>query len=152
LHKEKFDIDSAIAETIDNLSLAAPNHTITLNGKTGVAIMGDELQISQVLNNLISNAIKYSPGSDKVDVYISKVGNFVKVSVRDYGMGISAQDKIKIFERFFRVRDIQKKFPGLGIGLYISHEIIANHNGTLWVESEIGEGSTFSFTLPILNK
>jgi len=152
LHKEKFDIDSAIAETIDNLSLAAPNNTITLNGKTGVAIMGDELQISQVLNNLISNAIKYSPGSDKVDVYISKVGNFVKVSVRDYGMGISAQDKIKIFERFFRVRDIQKKFPGLGIGLYISHEIIANHNGTLWVESEIGEGSTFSFTLPILNK
>ncbi|MFC7345711.1 PAS domain S-box protein [Chryseobacterium zhengzhouense] len=150
LHKEEFNIDSAVAETIDNLSVAAPNHTITFNGKTNAVIMGDELQISQVLNNLISNAIKYSPGSDKVEVYISKVGNFVKVSVRDYGMGISDQDKTKIFDRFFRVRDIQKKFPGLGIGLYISHEIIANHNGTLWVESEIGEGSTFSFTLPIL--
>lgn len=150
LHKEPFSIDSTVTETVDNLSLAAPNHKITFDGQSNATIMGDELQISQVVNNLISNAIKYSPGSDKVDVYISRVGNFVKVSVRDYGMGISAQDKPKIFERFFRARDIQKKFPGLGIGLYISHEIIANHNGTLWVESEVGEGSTFSFTLPIL--
>lgn len=64
-------------------------------------------------------------------------------------MGISPQDKEKIFDRFYRARDIQKKFPGLGIGLYSSHEIILNHNGTLWVESDLGEGSTFSFTIPI---
>jgi two-component system phosphate regulon sensor histidine kinase PhoR len=150
LHKELFKIDKTIGDTVENLSLAAPNHKISLTGFTHATILGDELQISQVINNLISNAIKYSPGSDKVDVYMNRVGNFVKVSVKDYGMGISSQDKTKIFERFFRVRDIQKKFPGLGIGLYISHEIIANHNGTLWVESEVGEGSTFSFTLPIM--
>ncbi len=65
-------------------------------------------------------------------------------------MGISYQDRLKIFERFFRVSHIQKKFPGLGIGLYVSHEIILNHKGTLWVESEPGEGSTFNFTLPIV--
>ncbi|WP_034763089.1 PAS domain-containing sensor histidine kinase [Chryseobacterium gregarium] len=150
LHKEPFKIDKTIADTVENLSLAAPNHKIALSGNTESTILGDELQISQVINNLISNAIKYSPGSDKVDIYTSKVGNFVKISVKDYGMGINAQDKAKIFDRFFRARDIQKKFPGMGIGLYISHEIIVNHNGTLWVESEVGEGSTFSFTLPIM--
>ncbi len=150
LHKEPFKIDKTITDTVENLSLAAPNHNISLSGSTNSIVLGDELQISQVINNLISNAIKYSPGSDKVEVYVSRVGNFIKISVKDYGMGINAQDKAKIFDRFFRARDIQKKFPGLGIGLYISHEIIVNHNGTLWVESEVGEGSTFSFTLPIM--
>lgn len=150
LHLDPFEIDKTIRDTVDNLSVSAPNHTITLSGTTNATILGDELQISQVINNLISNAIKYSPGSDKVEVYINRVGNFVKVSVKDFGMGISSQDKSKVFDRFYRARDIQKKFPGLGIGLYISHEIIANHNGTLWVESEVGEGSTFSFTLPIM--
>lgn len=150
LHNEPFDVNKTIRDTVENLSLATPDYRISLHDETEVLILGDELQISQVINNLISNAIKYSPGSDKVDVYVNKVGNFVKVSVTDFGMGISAPDKVKIFERFFRARDIQKKFPGLGIGLYISHEIIANHKGTLWVESEIGKGSTFSFTLPIM--
>src|SRR5690606_34439851 len=110
----------------------------------------DEMQILQVINNLISNAIKYAPGSKNVEVYINNVGKFVKISVKDYGMGINHQDKIKIFERFFRASDIQKKYTGLGIGLYVSHEIVVNHKGTLWVESEIGEGSTFNFTLPIM--
>ncbi|MGE4513754.1 MAG: PAS domain S-box protein [Chryseobacterium sp.] len=150
LHLEPFDIDKTIRDTVDNLSVSAPSHTIELSGTTNATILGDELQISQVINNLISNAIKYSPDSNKVDVYINRVGNFIKVSVTDYGMGISSQDKAKIFERFYRAKHIQKKFPGLGIGLYISHEIIANHKGTLWVESEVGEGSTFSFTLPIM--
>ncbi len=150
LHNEPFNLNKTIQDTVENLALATPDYTISLHDQTEELILGDELQISQVVNNLISNAIKYSPGTDKVDVHVNKVGNFVKVSVTDFGMGISAQDKVKIFERFFRARDIQKKFPGLGIGLYISHEIIANHKGTLWVESEIGKGSTFSFTLPIM--
>jgi PAS domain S-box-containing protein len=150
LHNEPFNIDKTIKDTVESLSLATPDYKIVLAGNTNVVILGDELQVSQVINNLISNAIKYSPGTEKVDVHINRVGNFVKISVTDYGMGISPQDKTKIFERFFRARDIQKKFPGLGIGLYISHEIIANHKGSLWVESEIGKGSTFSFTLPIM--
>lgn len=150
LHNEPFDLNKTIRDTVENLSLATPDYKIILSGNTEAVILGDELQISQVINNLISNAIKYSPGSDKIEIYLNKVGDFVKISVTDYGMGISPQDKAKIFERFFRARDIQKKFPGLGIGLYISHEIIANHKGTLWVESEIGKGSTFSFTLPIM--
>ncbi|KQR95670.1 PAS domain-containing sensor histidine kinase [Chryseobacterium sp. Leaf180] len=150
LHNEPFRIEKTVKDTVENLSVATPGYDIKISGNAGATIMGDELQISQVINNLISNAIKYSPGSSKVDVYISKVGDFIKISVKDYGMGISPHDKEKIFERFYRARDIQKKFPGLGIGLYISHEIIINHKGTLWVESDLGEGSTFSFTLPIM--
>lgn len=150
LHMEPFEIDKTIHDAIENLSFAVPGYEIKLSGATGATIIGDESQILQVINNLLSNAIKYSPDSQKVDVAIHTVSNFVKVSVRDYGMGINYQDRLKIFERFFRASHIQKKFPGLGIGLYVSHEIIANHKGTLWVESEVGEGSTFNFTLPIM--
>lgn len=150
IHKEPFDIDKILLDTVESLSLATPEYHIDLKSNTNAVILGDELQISQVINNLISNAIKYSPNSYNVEVYGTRVGNFVKVSVKDYGMGISAQDQTKIFERFFRARDIQKKFPGMGIGLYICHEIVAGHQGTLWVESEMGSGSTFNFTLPIM--
>lgn len=150
LHTEPFNVDHFLKETIDNLVFTTPHYNISVEGSTDAIVMGDELQLSQVVNNLISNAVKYAPDSEKIEVYISKVGNYVKISITDYGMGISSQDKSKIFDRFFRVGDIQKKFPGLGIGLYISKEIVSNHKGTLWVESEIGKGSTFSFTLPIL--
>lgn len=150
IHNEPFDLDKLLRDTVENLALATPEYTITISSDTNATILGDELQISQVINNLISNAVKYSPNSNEIDVYCNRVGNFVKVSIKDYGMGISQQDQSKIFDRFFRARDIQKKFPGMGIGLYICHEIIANHSGTLWVESEIGSGSTFNFTLPIM--
>jgi len=150
LHMDPFEIDKTVQDAVESMRLAAPDSDIQLTGNTGSIVAGDELQIIQVLNNLLSNAIKYSPESKKVEVSIHKVANFVKISVRDYGMGISYQDRLKIFERFFRVSHIQKKFPGLGIGLYVSHEIILHHKGTLWVESEPGEGSTFNFTLPIV--
>ncbi len=151
LHMEPFEIDKTIQDAVESMRLAVPDADIHFSGSSDSIVEGDELQIIQVLNNLLSNAIKYSPESKKIEVSIHRVATFVKVSVRDYGMGISYQDRLKIFERFFRVSHIQKKFPGLGIGLYVSHEIIVNHNGTLWVESELGEGSTFNFTLPILN-
>jgi len=151
IHKEPFDIDKLLRDTIENLSLATPQYTISINTNTNATILGDELQISQVINNLVSNAVKYSPGQNKIDIYCNRVGDFIKVSIKDYGMGITQQDQSKIFDRFYRARDIQKKFPGMGIGLYICREIIVNHDGTLWVESEIGKGSTFNFTLPIMN-
>ncbi|RZJ39254.1 MAG: PAS domain S-box protein [Chryseobacterium sp.] len=152
IHKELFEIDKLIHDTVENLTIATPENQIALKADTNALVLGDELQISQVVSNLISNAIKYSPDSKKVEVHCNRVGNFVKISVRDYGMGINQQDQSKIFERFFRARHIQKKFPGMGIGLYICQEIVASHQGTIWVESEVGAGSTFSFTLPIVEK
>lgn len=96
---------------------------------------------------MLSNAIKYS-NKGKVIVNISNVSEYVKLSVQDFGMGISAEDAKRVFERFYRSSDVQKHFPGMGIGLYVCDQIIKNHPGTLWVESELGKGSTFSFTLP----
>lgn len=149
LHNELFDFDKMVKEAVENLQASTVSHQIKIKGAAGTIVLGDEGHITQVLNNLISNAIKYAPNSQEVLVYVSKVSNYVKVAVTDYGLGISAEDQQSVFERFFRGGDIQKRFPGMGIGLYICEQIVKNHGGTIWVESEKGKGSTFSFTLPI---
>lgn len=148
LHKTTFDFDAMINEAIEGLRTSATHHQIVLNGKTGAHVIGDESHIIQVINNLLSNAVKYAPDAETIEVSISNVSDYIKVSVKDFGLGMSAEDKKRVFERFFRSGEIQKRFPGMGIGLYICDQIIKNHGGTLWVESEIGKGSTFSFTIP----
>jgi len=148
LHKAPFDFDAMVVEVIEGIQTATPHHKIVLTGKSGAVVDADESHIVQVLNNLISNAIKYGPDADTVEVNISNVSNYVKLSVRDFGLGMSGEDKKRVFERFFRSIETQKHFPGMGIGLYICEQIIKNHQGTIWVESEKGKGSTFSFTLP----
>ena len=149
LHMDYFDFDKMVRETIEGLQAAAPGHRIIVKGKPVHQCYGDESNLVQVINNLISNAIKYSPESKDVEIHISRVSSFIKFSVKDYGLGIKEDDLKKVFERFYRVGDIQKNYPGMGIGLYICDQIIKNHKGTLWVESEPGKGSVFSFTLPV---
>ncbi|MBL4676769.1 MAG: PAS domain S-box protein [Mucilaginibacter sp.] len=149
LHKETFDFDSAVKEAVENIQSATKTHQINLQGSATNSYTGDESHIVQVINNLLSNAIKYAPESGEVLVYLSRVSNFLKVSVSDKGMGIKMEDQKKIFERFYRVGEIQQRFPGMGIGLYVCDQIIKNHGGTLWVESEPGRGATFNFTLPL---
>jgi PAS domain S-box-containing protein len=148
LHKANVDFDRIVQEAIEGIASTAVTHEIRVSGKSNTTIIGDESHIVQVINNLLSNAIKYAPESTKIEVHIAKVSEFVKFSVRDFGVGISPEDQKKVFERFFRGGELQKRFPGMGIGLYICDQIIKNHGGTLWVESEKGKGSTFSFTLP----
>lgn len=149
LHRELFDFDKMVTEAIEGLQTATPGYRIITKGKTGTWYFGDESHLTQVITNLISNAIKYSPDAREVEVYVTMVSDFIKVSIKDYGMGIKEDEQKKIFERFYRVGAIQKKFPGMGIGLYICDQIIKNHNGLLWVESEPGKGSVFNFTLPV---
>ncbi|MDN3588803.1 PAS domain-containing protein [Pedobacter aquatilis] len=148
LHKASIDFDKLVHEAIEGIRATSIEHEIVVTGKTGTTIMGDESHIIQVINNLLSNAIKYAPEVKKVEVHIAKLSEYVKFSVRDFGVGISPADQKKVFDRFFRGGELQKRFPGMGIGLYICDQIIKNHGGTLWVESEKGKGSTFSFTLP----
>lgn len=152
LHHAEFDFDKMVSETIEGLQTATPNYKIWVTGTAGITYNGDESHLVQVLTNLISNAIKYSPIGSDVEVYTSRVSDFIKVSVQDQGMGIKEDELKKIFARFYRVGEIQKHYPGMGIGLYICDQIVKNHGGTLWAESEIGRGSVFSFTLPINNK
>ena len=148
LHEASIDFDKMVYDVVEGIQTSAHKHRIILKGKTGTNILADESHIIQVLNNLLSNAIKYGPESEIIEVHISNVSEYVKVSVKDYGVGMNAEDKKRVFERFFRGNDIQKRFPGMGIGLYLCDQIIKNHKGTLWVESEKNKGSVFSFTLP----
>jgi signal transduction histidine kinase len=98
---------------------------------------------------LISNAIKYSPGSQTVEIDLSTSEDVVAVRVRDHGLGIPHEQLDRIFDRFYRVPDLnQRAIPGLGVGLYIVAEIVKHHGGTITVDSEIGKGSTFTVTLP----
>ncbi|QEM12455.1 PAS domain-containing protein [Mucilaginibacter rubeus] len=149
LHKAPFDFDHMIQETVGSIQQGSRNHEIVLTGQTGVQFNGDESHITQVVTNLLSNAIKYSPDHKEIGVHLSVLSGFIKVAVTDHGVGIAKDEQAKVFDRFYRVRDVQQKFPGMGIGLYICASIVNNHNGTLWVESEPGKGSTFSFTLPL---
>ena len=149
LHRESFDFDRMVLETIEGIRAATPNRKIELSGKTGIEYNGDESHLVQVVSNLLSNAIKYSPEKSLVSVQVSSISDFIKVSIIDQGMGIIQDEQAKVFDRFYRVGEVQRHYPGLGIGLYICQQIISNHGGTIWVESEKGKGSIFSFTLPL---
>ena len=101
--------------------------------------------------NLMSNAVKYSPENKKVIIKTGKARQLgTRISVTDFGIGLSDEQKERIFERFYRVEDKKHMTSGLGMGLYISAEIISNHKGEIGVESEFGKGSTFYFDLPLI--
>lgn len=147
--EEFFDFDNAIKELVDVLQQSTNDHIIEIRGKTNMKFRGDEERVGQVINNLVSNAVKYSPKAKKVIIHLSSDKNTIYVSVQDFGIGIAKEHFGRIFERFYRVYDTtDKTYPGLGIGLYISSEIIKRHGGKLWVESNVGRGSTISFSLP----
>ncbi len=149
--EEKFDLNLMIREVIDNTNSIAENHTIHLKGAVKHAVWGDKDRLSQVLSNFLTNAIKYSPKADKVLVSVKERNNIAVVSVQDFGLGIEKVHQKKIFNRFYRVSDADEQtYPGLGIGLYICHEIIKRHGGEILVESSKGKGSTFSFTIPYI--
>ena len=149
IHRKDFDFDQMVRDTIDHMQFNSEDHQIFLDGSTDVLYYGDETHLSQVVGNLISNAIKYSPSEKKVNVYLARLKNHIKFSVKDYGVGIEQNDQRKVFDRFYRVGAIREKFAGMGMGLYICEQIIKQHKGTIWIESELGEGATFSFTLPL---
>lgn len=143
-----FPVHEALTESVEEMLHTIPGHRIIVKGSTGAVVHADKTRIIQVLINLLNNAIKYSPNADEVVVQVTETEREITIAVRDFGIGIPPEHHRKIFERFHRVPQ-NSDFTGLGIGLYISGEIIQRHNGTLWVESEPGRGSTFYFTLPV---
>jgi|GEM_PF-1812464 len=144
------DPEALVHEIAEDVQTSTPSHRIVIEGSTEGTIRGDKNRLAQVLNNLLSNAIKYSPEADKVIVRLKDTHNAITVAVEDFGIGISPEHQRKIFDRFYRVSDDVSTFPGLGIGLYIAHEIVKRHHGTMQVRSTHGKGSTFSLTLPRL--
>jgi PAS domain S-box-containing protein len=150
LQIEPFDLDTFIHETVENLQAATLTHQILVEGRADAQIEGDKDRLGQVLINLLTNAVKYSPQADKVIVRVRRDAEQVIISVQDFGIGIAEAHHQKIFERFYQVTDPEEKtYPGLGIGLHISHEIVERHSGRIWVESSKGQGATFFVSLPL---
>ncbi|MFL5699855.1 MAG: ATP-binding protein [Ktedonobacteraceae bacterium] len=148
---EAFDLDTLIHETVENVQAATTTHQLLIEGRTSAQVLGDKDRLGQVFINLLTNAVKYSPQANKVLVRLSRDQGQVIVSVQDFGVGIDQAHHQKIFERFYQVTDPKEAtYPGLGIGLYISREIVERHHGSLEVESRKGEGATFSVALPLL--
>jgi signal transduction histidine kinase len=112
-------------------------------------IQADERKIRQVLLNLLSNAIKFTPEGGRIEVGAKPVDGFVEVSVSDTGVGIAPEDQEAVFEEFRQVGTAEKKVEGTGLGLALSRKFIELHGGKIWVKSQVGEGSTFTFTIPV---
>jgi PAS domain S-box-containing protein len=152
LRAEPFTLDDLVEEVVENVQAATTTHRLSIEGSVRARVFGDQERLSQVYVNLLTNAIKYSPQGDTVLVRLwqDDEAQQALVSVQDFGIGIDGSHHDHIFERFYQVTDAKEQtYPGLGIGLYISSEIVARHQGRIWVESSKEQGSTFYVALPL---
>ncbi len=144
-----FNFNELVNEAVEDMQRISGRHTIETNFDSNIEIHGDRDKIIQVINNLISNAVKYSPQSDRIIIATRLLDGGVQLSVQDFGIGIEGKKHQNIFEQFYRISDSsQYTFPGLGIGLYIASEIVTLLGGKIWLESEMNKGSTFYVWLP----
>lgn len=151
-NNQEFDFNASLEELLEDLQRTATKHSIVKKIVPAGFIYGDKERIGQVITNLVTNAIKYSPQSDKIIVHTTIDSNEITLCVQDFGIGIAGKNLDKVFEQFYRVSgEMQHTFPGLGLGLYISAEIIKREGGRIWVTSEEGKGSAFCFALPLKN-
>ncbi|MDB5005159.1 MAG: domain S-box protein [Mucilaginibacter sp.] len=145
-----FDLKFLVQEVIELQQYGTKSHRIVFQSDLDVLMVtADRQRLEQVIINLLSNAIKYSPVADQVNVSLSKIQGKAVLSVQDFGMGIAAEQLEHVFSRFYRVEDMAAHISGLGIGLFISREIINRHQGRLWVESQQEKGSVFHFEIPL---
>jgi PAS domain S-box-containing protein len=150
LNKTVFDISDLVEETVQDVRQTTSQHAIIVHNDFKGNIYADKDRICQVLLNLLTNAIKYSPDSDRVEVYVEGDKKMVTIKVKDHGIGIDKKDHDKIFERFYRVEGrSEQTYPGFGIGLFIACEIVQRHGGTVFVDSKKDKGAIFTVTLPL---
>ncbi len=149
-HETYFPFDELVDEIVEEVQHGTEKHTILREGLAKKMVYTDKDRIGQVITNFLSNAIKYSADSHEITVNTSATNHHVTLSVQDFGLGIAKEQQPYVFERFYRVTGAtERTYPGLGIGLYISREIIKRQGGSIWVTSEKGKGSTFGFSLPV---
>jgi signal transduction histidine kinase len=147
-----FDLPQAITNALTLVRGRAERRSIVLHQAVDERLgstRGDERKIKQVLLNLLSNALKFTPEGGRVDVRASVVDAMAEVSVTDTGVGIAPEDQEAVFEEFRQVGTADKKVEGTGLGLTLSRKFIELHGGRIWVKSQVGVGSTFTFTLPL---
>jgi PAS domain S-box-containing protein len=147
LNISNFTISELVDKCCNHVRSEGKYH-INFKGDLCLRISADEQKIDQVLVNLVNNAVKYAPESTEIDVEVQELADKVKISIIDFGKGIPEDKMPFLFNSYYQVENGEKNMQGLGLGLYISAEIIKKHNGEIGVNSEVGKGSTFWFTLP----
>ncbi|WP_091154327.1 PAS domain-containing sensor histidine kinase [Mucilaginibacter pineti] len=151
LRKEAFVLDTLINETAQYAKLLTSKHSINLIADESISVEADRDKIGQILINLLTNAIKYSPKGGAITIGYEKHDEKVRVFVSDQGIGIDKSHHKRLFERFFRVNNELKEVSGFGIGLYLVSEILRLHGSRINLQSEANVGSTFYFDLETLN-
>ncbi|MEO9021614.1 MAG: PAS domain-containing sensor histidine kinase [Ginsengibacter sp.] len=148
-----FSFGDFVKSIVKKIQAVNPSHTIRLKGNIHSMIKGDPTRLSQALENLLGNALKYSKEDGKIVVALSEDTKFVKVNVIDFGLGINKEYLTQVFERFYRIQGTKEEtFPGLGIGLYVSQEIIKKHGGKISAESIRDKETKFTFQIPVYKK
>ncbi len=150
LQYTSFHLADVLSERVQFAQVSAEEHTITLDIQISDSrIVADKLRVSQVIGNILDNAIRFSPQGRQVTVALKEEEKEYLVSITDQGIGVSPEYMDHIFERFYRVRNTaSRQYSGIGLGLFVAKAIIEAHGGRIWVSSNAGLGSTFSFTLP----
>jgi signal transduction histidine kinase len=148
VHPKAMDLVAVCRQVLLDQRLAASEHDVTLEAPDRIEGMWDELRMRQLLANLVSNAIKYSPEGGMVRVTIAEDGGEARVAVSDEGVGIDPEGLPRLFQPFTRL-STEARVDGTGLGLYIAKAIVEAHGGTIEVRSAVGRGTTFTVTLPI---
>ncbi|MBL4677286.1 MAG: PAS domain-containing protein [Mucilaginibacter sp.] len=148
LSKSRFNVTEMINESCDYVRVAG-DYQVIIKGDKDLEIVADKQKIEQILVNLVNNAVKYAPNSKEIIIEFTKRKTTIKISVQDFGEGIPYDKIPHLFERYYRVDSTGVQYSGLGLGLYISAEIVERHGGKIGVNSDAGRGSSFWFTLPL---
>jgi len=153
LEVSRFDLPSALSNAMTLIRERAQRHGIGLNLEVDERLgelSGDERKFKQIMLNLLSNAVKFTPDGGRVEVSARRYDGMIEVSVKDTGVGIAPEDHEAVFEEFRQVgSDYAKKHEGTGLGLTLSRRFVELHGGKIWVKSQLGQGATFTFTLPV---
>ncbi len=149
---QSFSFRQLLADSVENVQHMYASHKIILENAVEIQFTGDHFRLEQVMNNFLTNAVKYSPNGKKVIVNSKLKDDQLIVSVQDFGIGIPPAHLDRLFDRYYRVDNTAMRFEGLGLGLFISSEILKRHQGKFWIESEQGKGSTFYFSIPVINE
>lgn len=151
---DEVDLARLVRDSAERLRLFADRQGVRLRAEAEPdlpPVRGDSTRLGQVITNLVHNAVKFSPDGGDVTVAVRRVGDEVVTSVEDHGIGIPRADQDRVFERFYKVdrARVRGESAGTGLGLSIARHVVVQHGGRIWVESELGAGSTFSFALPV---
>jgi signal transduction histidine kinase len=152
LHNMPLDLCVLVRHIVEEMRPTLDRHTLELElAASSIMLLGDEVRLHQVVLNLLQNAVKYSPEQGTIHIKLRKTGPWAELAVSDQGIGIPAEAIPNLFHRFYRAKNAdEQQVSGIGLGLYVVHEIVALHSGYVTVESQIGHGSTFTVRLPLM--